>query len=329
MKPFKNNNPLINNADGGMGIRVQPRDSVPSAEIANNARENLTLFPKDCWLKKAKIHNETAWLVSAGPSLKHLLSVGYLRKEWFHPPSQSSGAGNKLFTVKHALPVLNKFGISPHFCVVLDPRPIQGVSTHGFVRQTLYSHAPKSTKFLVASMTHPSVTKWLIRNGYEVYGWHSAANGLVTPKDQLDKGVLPGPLQDQNHFVQGGTCSATRSISLAHFMGFRKANLIAFDSNLADKPTDPEYVENVDGTQVKKYWQTRIGNSKPFWTTGELIAQIQDLQNFLSFEFLDVECKILGADKGTSLVGALNEVVENKTIRPTYESMVGEWKINQ
>ena len=321
MKPNKNKTPVINSTQDGQGIRVVPRDSVPSAEIANNARENLTLFPKDCWLQKAKIHNEIAWIASAGPSLGHLLRTGYIRKEWF-----SGNQGHKLFTVKHALPTLNKYGIRPHFCVVLDPRPIQGVSTHGHVRQTLYSHAPKSTKFLVASMTHPSVTKWLIRNGYEVYGWHSAANGLVTSKEDLAKGVPPGPLQNQPHFIQGGTCSATRSISLAHFMGFRKANLLAFDSNLASEPTDKEYTDVVDGQVVKKYWQTSIGGSKPFWTTGELIAQIQDLENFLSFDYLDIEVKILGADKGTSLVGALNEVVVNRTIRPTLESMVGPWK---
>lgn len=311
---------MIQNSDG-VGIRVQPRDSVPASEIAANAAENLTLLPKDCWITKSRYNDETAWVVSAGPSLSHLLSVGYLRHEWF-----KEGMGNRLFTIKHALPVLKQFGFSPHFCTVLDPRPIKGVSTHGYLRESLYSTAPKFTKFLVASMTHPSVTKYLIRNGYEVIGWHSAANGLVTSQKDLEKGVAPGPLQHIKQFIQGGTCSATRSISLAHYMGFRKCNLIAFDSNLAEAPVEPNVIDDVDGTKVKKYWQTSIGGSKPFWTTGELIAQIQDLQMFMGDDMADIEIRIIGADKGSSLVGALNEVIVNKTIKQHYTAQTGTWK---
>lgn len=311
---------LITNSGDGIPIRVMPRDSVDHSEIANNARVNLGLLPKDCWITKGKIHNEIAWLVSAGPSLDRLLRNGFLRPEWFKGETP-----NRLFTVKHALPILSRHGITPHFCVVLDPRPIQGISTHGYVRQTLYSHAPKSTKFLVASMTHPSVTSWLIKNGYELYGWHSAANGLTVPKDQLDKGAKPGPLQHITNFIQGGTCSATRSISLAHYMGFRKCNLIGFDSNLPGKPDDADQTDTIENQQVKKYWNIRIGNSKEFWTTGELIAQIQDLQMFLSDDTADIEINILGADKGTSLVGALNETIVNKTHLNHYSSHVGKW----
>jgi len=224
------------------------------------------------------------------------------------------------------LPTLAKYGITPHFCVVLDPRPIQGISTHGFVRQTLYSHAPKTTKFLVASMTHPSVTSWLIKNGYEVFGWHSAANGLTVSKDQLDKGVPPGPLQHITNFIQGGTCSATRSISLAHYLGFRQANLIAFDSNIAGVPDDASIVDTIEGRKVKKYWPVSIGDSKEFWTTGELIAQLQDLQMFMSDDTADIRINILGADKGTSLVGALNETIVNKTHLKNYKEHTGTWK---
>lgn len=303
------------------GIRVQPRDSVPASEIANNAAENLTLIPKDNWLTKGKLHDETAWVVSAGPSLSHLLSTGFLRKEWFGPDTK-----HKLFTIKHALPVLNRFGIKPHFCTVLDPRPIKGVSTHGYLRESLYSTAPKFTKFLVASMTHPSVTKYLIKNGYEVIGWHAMANGLMTSEEDLKKGVAPGPLQNNRNFIQGGTCSATRSISLSHFMGFRKCNLVAFDSNLVEPPLEPEVSDIVDGQKVRKYWEVAIGNSRKFWTSGELIAQIQDLQMFIGNDLSDIEVRIVGADKGSSLVGALNEVLENKTIHKHYTEQTGVWK---
>lgn len=317
----KNLDSVIRNASDGVGIRVQPRDSVASQEIANNAIENMTLIPKDAWLTKGKINDETAWLVSAGPSLSHLLANGFLRKEWFGPDTK-----NVLFCVKHALPTLTKFGFTPHFCTVLDPRPIKGVSTHGFLRESLYSKATKFTKFLVASMTHPTVTKYLTKNGYETIGWHSAANGLVTNQKDLDRGVPPGPLQNVKNFIQGGTCSATRSISLAHYMGFRRCNLVAFDSNLAGPPTDPEFIDTVDGQKVKKYWKINIGDSKDFWTTGELIAQIQDMQMFLTDDLADIEINIVGADKGSSLIGALNETIKNKTHLKHYTSQTKGWE---
>lgn len=313
-KPGKTKSDSLINVGGGGAIVVQPKDSVPSEAIAQNARDNLTLIPKDCWLQKGSIHNETSWVVSAGPSLTRLLTNGFLRQDWFSKDSQ-----NRLFTIKHALPVLAKHGISPHFCVVLDPRPIQGISTHGFVKQTLYSKAPKSTKFLVASMTHPSVTSWLIKNGYEVFGWHAAANGLVT------KDGPPGPLQHVTNFIQGGTCSATRSISLSHYMGFRKCNLVAFDSNLGYVPEEKDFTEIIEGKEIRKFWPVSIGNAPEFWTTGELIAQLQDLQMFLSDDLADIEIRIVGADKGTSLAGSLNEIIVNKTLLKNYKTYTGEW----
>jgi hypothetical protein len=302
-------NQLVRTGDG-QGIRVTPRDSVPVQDIINNAKENMSLMPKDCFITKSKIHDETA---SAGLSLEKMLSLGYLRKEWFN-----EGTGNRLFTVKHGLPILAKHGLAPHFCVVLDPRPIQGISTHGYLRETLYSKAPKSTKFLVASMTHPSVTKWLIKNGYEVFGWHSAANGLVPTKEHEG-------LKGATTFVQGGTCSATRTISLSHQLGFRKANLIGFDSSLDGPPPNPEVTDTIDGKQVKKYWTTSIGDSPQFWTTGELIAQIQDLQMFFGDEVADVELNIIGTDKDSSLAGALAESIVNKTKLVHSTQKVGPW----
>lgn len=307
---------LIKSTADGLGIRVTPRDSVPKEEIINNALENMKLFPKNCFVEKSKHHDETAWIVSAGPSLERLLKLGYLQKEWF----EGDNTQHKLFTVKHALPTLARYGFRPHFCVVLDPRPIQGVSTHGYIRETLYSKAPKSTKFLVASMTHSSVTKWLIRNGYEVYAWHSAANGLVPTKD------TPSPIPGVKAFIQGGTCSATRTISLAHYMGFRKANLVAFDSSLAGEPPNKNEVDIIDGKEVKKYWTTSIGDSKEFWTTGELIAQLQDLQMFFSDNVADVDINLVGTDKDDSLAGALAESIPNKTKLGHYRDLFKTWQ---
>jgi hypothetical protein len=109
-------------------------------------------------------------------------------------------------------------------------------------------------------------------------------------------------------------------------MGFRRVHLVGFDSNLAGKPSDFDVTEDIDGKQIRKYWPTRIGDSKEFWTTGELIAQIQDLEQFLNDQVADLEIRIVGADKGTSLVGALNETIVNRTIMQHYTAQTGEFK---
>ena len=77
---------------------------------------------------------------------------------------------NKVFCVKHSYPKLLKNGIKPFACVILDPRPIEGVSTHNIVRKDLFKKIDKSTIFLVASMTDPSVTKHLLSKGANVKG---------------------------------------------------------------------------------------------------------------------------------------------------------------
>lgn len=295
---------------GKSPIKVTPRDSVDDSVILANAQENLGLIPQDNWIAKCAQNDETAWMASAGPSLERLLKLGFMNRRIF-----DDGQGHILFCVKHSLPVLVNNGYNPHFCIALDPRPIEGISTHGRLRSSLYGSAnPKITKFLIASMTHPSVTKFLIRNGYQVFGWHSAANGLI------DKDTHKPKLKEIRSMISGGTCSATRCIGMSHYMGFRKINLVGLDSNLASPPDNPDEIDTSlmdeakgKSDRIKKYWQVSIGNSPNFWTTGELIAQIQDLEQFLGNDLSDMEINILGADKETSLVGALNEAVVNKT----------------
>jgi hypothetical protein len=59
--------------------------------------------------------------------------------------------------------MLLEAGIQPWACVILDPRPITGTSTHGIVRQELFKEIDPHTKFFIASMTDPTVTRFSIR----------------------------------------------------------------------------------------------------------------------------------------------------------------------
>jgi len=61
----------------------------------------------------------------------------------------------KVVAVKHSYPKLLEHNIKPWACVVLDPRPITGTSTHGVVRKDLFKNIDPSTKFFVASTDKP------------------------------------------------------------------------------------------------------------------------------------------------------------------------------
>ena len=63
--------------------------------------------------------------------------------------------------VKHSLPMLLKEGIVPWACNILDPRPIEGTSTHGIVRKDLFKDIPEEMIFFVSTMTDISVKKHL------------------------------------------------------------------------------------------------------------------------------------------------------------------------
>lgn len=167
-----------------------------------------------------------------------------------------------MFAVKHALPKLKAAGIRPDFVVVLDPRPVEGTSTHGVVRTELFDCADSQDRFLFATMTHPSVREFLEAKGSQLLGWHAHTQGLVEAKlPELKTGLVIG----------GGTCSATRMPMLAYTMGFRRLEFYGFDF-FYPKDTDPK-------TLKQELIEIGIGQGAryKFLTTGELVAAMQDL----------------------------------------------------
>jgi hypothetical protein len=292
-------------------IRVKPTDCVEDEEIEKNILENMGLIKE--WEGPCKVHDGTAWIMSAGPSLKWAVN-NMFRKEYFDDLPQ-----DRILCIKHALPVLADAGIKPFGCVALDPRPISGVSTHGFAREGLYAAAPKETIMFIATMTHPSVTKYLMDNGYRVIGWHAASN-------QIDKLVKEGKIPPTLAHA-GGTCSAMRCLSMSYGMGFRRANMIGFDCSMEEEPEDTQELlpdsPKLPQQDKKKY--VHVHNTKDkdhfqFWSTGELIAQAQDIEMSLENKhFSDMEIRFYAMDKGSSYGGSIVETTPNNTIRPTIE----------
>ena len=297
-------------------IVVHPRDCVPKDYIKNNIKSNMTLIDPKKWVTKHMAHQEKAILVSAGPYLDY----GALKMFIKDNPDA------KLLTVKHAYPHLIANGIKPWGCVILDPRPITGVSTHNVVRKDLFKNLDPDTNFFVASMTDPSVTNFFISKECKIWGWHAFTDSLREESEQGtqiqnqqvkvpdDLGIPKGATM-----ITGGTCAAMRGIGILHTMGFRNIDLFGFDS-CRDEPSKEELTEttgDIEGGEVPKpkYIEVSV-DEKKYWTTGELLAMAQDCEKVFQDEGLEGVLSFHGKD---TMVADLWEIQQKKKTRPEFE----------
>jgi hypothetical protein len=250
-------------AKSNKGFKVAAKTCVSDDEVLSNVEQNINLLEGFSWLKPCVPHAKHAVIVSAGPSV-------FKRQEEIRELAEREDT--VIFCVKHSLLKLKSIGVTPDFCVVLDPRPITGISTHGAYREDLFREAPESVKFLVASMTHPSVTKFLIDKypPKNIIGWHA-----------MVKVTMKHPKTDT--LIHEGTSSATRSIGIARVMGFRNITLVGFDSSLEKEPSDLEKMYTLKENGQPQFIPLKVGGEEggtTYWTTGELSAQAQDLEYF-------------------------------------------------
>jgi len=262
-------------------IVVNPRDCVPKDYIRDNIKNNMKLIEKDKWIDKCMQHFGKVILVSAGPNIDYEELKFTIRN---NPDA-------KVMCVKHSYPGLLANDIKPWGCVVLDPRSIDGTSTHGIVRKELFKTVDPTTKFFVASMTDPSVTNYLIDKKATIYGWHAFTESLREESERsqgihnnqikvLDELNLP----EGSTLITGGTCAAMRTIGIMHTMGFRDIELFGFDCSLKDEPTKEMQKETTgaeDEEARPKYFKVGVGD-KFYWTTGELLAMAQDCEKVFS-----------------------------------------------
>jgi hypothetical protein len=230
-------------------IQVKPVDSVDKGEQLQHIADNAAAIPT--WIGSYQAHEGVALFVSAGPTLP-----GFLEEI-----RAKQAAGATVFAVKHAFPVLKAAGITPDWTVILDPRPVDGKSTHGIVRTDLFAAAGPEDRFLFATMTHPSVRAVLEEKGVQLYGWHAHTQATLAAKPAaFDTGLV----------VAGGTCSATRIPMLAFVMGFRRFHFYGYDFFY------PE--DTAKDTIKQQLMRVNLGaDQRSFLTTGELVAAMQDL----------------------------------------------------
>jgi hypothetical protein len=263
-------------------IVIKPKDSVPKETIVSNINENLKILDKWDMVRSCNINDEHAIIVSGGPSLD-ISKLKYLARK----------TKGKIICVKHSYPTLLRAGIKPWACVILDPRPVEGTSTHGIVRSTLFDKVDPSTKFFVASMTDPSVTKLLKEKTDNIYGWHAFSQAIKDSiKTKEDGDALKANIGEDATFVTGGTCAAMRAIGMMHIFGFRNFHLFGFDCCMEGELSAEELSRTMEDGK-KKYMRVET-NGYEFWTTGELLAMAQDCEKLFNNKDIEMNVNVYG-----------------------------------
>jgi hypothetical protein len=243
---------------------IQTQNCAPNEDIRSNMSENKKLITE--WIRHVAPHRNRAIIVSGGPSLHLPETMEQIRKE--------IAGGAYVFCVKHSHRFLLDQGIVPWACVLLDPRPHDGFSTHGAPRSELIPRAEPGVRYFVASNVHPSVTKRLLESGGRVIGWHAAVGAeehlVLTPEEMK---VLMG----------GGSSSAGRAVVLAwQFLGFQSIGLYGFDSCHLDRSALDMTARHQDGSP--KYFEMELsigGAGKTFITDRDILCQAQDFTRLL------------------------------------------------
>ena len=262
-------------------IIVKPKDSMPKEYIMQSINDNLKLIKKWGFVQSCKPNAEHAIVVSGGPSTDY--------KKLKKVIKETNGV---VLCVKHSYPELLKNGIVPFGCVILDPRSIDGVSTHGIVRKDLFNTLDKDTKFFVASMTDVSVTKYLMSKTDNVYGWNAYSEAVVEAAKNKSFAIDEGlNIPKDTTFVTGGTCSAMRTIGMFHILGFRNFHLFGFDCSIPEMTDDMKKERTED--DKPKYLNVETNGAK-FWTTGELLAMAQDCEKLFSNQDIEMNVSIYG-----------------------------------
>ena len=262
-------------------IIIKPKDSMPQDHIKDNIRHNVPKIGKFDWVQHYKPTNDHAIVVSGGE-----LDFKEIRKV-------QKKTGGKIWCVKHAYPRLLAEGIKPYACVILDPRSIEGTSTHGIVRTELFETIDPSTLFIIASMTDTSVVNYIMDKTDNVMGFHAFTDG-IRDENIKDKIVIDPtlPIPQGTALVSGGTASATRTLGLLETLGYRNIHMFGFDCSVPEKVAKKNK-DSKDEAGNPKYMHVEIDDVN-YWTTGELLALAQDLEKMLEKKDLALNLKFYG-----------------------------------
>ncbi len=250
---------------GSLGIKT--KNCVDTDVIRKNISENLSQIRN--WVCLARPdQNKKVVFCSAGPSLQKYISN----------IKEHQRNGDVIVAVKHAMKTLSDNGITPDFCVLLDPR----AHVEGFVEKP-----DLNTCYLVASMVDPSVVKTLNEKECMVMGYHALVN--AGEEEFFNANDLP---------VAGGSATTTRSISLfCDMFGYKDVEIYGCDLCYYEKPNLQELNEEGAPKHIEITLQTITNKGKTkkrtFWTEGQFLAQAQELLRVYK-DRKDIDLKIHG-----------------------------------
>lgn len=277
-------------------IIVKPKDSMPSEHIKQSIRDNIAKIKEWDWVKPYKNTDEHVMIVSGGT-----IDFDEVRRV-----KEEHNA--KVWCVKHSLPRLMEEGIVPDACMILDPRPIDGISTHGIRRKDLFNNIDSNTTFYIASMTDTDVVDYVLSKTSNVRGFHAFTDAIrdfsINDKFVVDPtlGISTG-----SNLVSGGTASATRALGLLEMLGYVNIHLFGFDCSVSEDSVDSEAK---DESGNPKHMHVEIGGEK-FWTTGELLALAQDLEKLFEKPDFRLDVKFYGKDTLASAVWKNSSYTKN------------------
>jgi len=221
--------------------------------INNNHIENMKMLNK--YILPCQSHNNLAIIVSGGPStdfnkIKQLIS-------------QNPSA--KVFCVKHSYQALIDNEIIPWACIILDARPIFGISSWGIKRSDLLFQAKAPTIFLVGTRSHPSYVYYLKKKKVDLVGFYVHAksevydifekNGITIPTNLKNEIELSNPIE--------GSCAAISAIHIANHLGFNNIHLFGYDGHINHVP---------DVKDQNNYFYNVECNGKSFWVVRETVG---------------------------------------------------------
>ena len=187
-------------------VKMSGKCNIGHHEIIKHMRSAMRLKHRQFYRREG--HDGEAVLVGTGPSVdQHVEDIRRLQKD-----------GCTVFAIKGAHNWLLDHGIRPDVAIAVDGQ--QKIAN-------LYQNPQADCMYLIASQCHPDVYEAL--KDELVIVWHCYtdkahkywANWLKRKKRD-----------DKIFFVQGGSTSGMRGITLAYLCGFRKLNLFGYDSCL-------------------------------------------------------------------------------------------------
>jgi len=178
-------------------------------------------------LQKIPAHDGEAILCGAGPSLADNLDT--IR--------ELQSKGHLVCAIKSAHDFLMENGIRPHMAVAVDPQ--EKIAD-------LYKKPGYGIRYFMATQCHPAVFDAL--KGYKVVTWNIYTKSV---KEYWEKHFKKKGQNRTLFFVNGGSTSGLRCISLAWIMGYRRLHLFGYDSCLKTPEGEDITVEQMEGADLK------------------------------------------------------------------------------